>query len=76
VKIFCCICKRHIEVADLADQAETVKAFRALGHDDTKVPALRRGIVGVYKRDVIEPNVDDVPVETLECFENQERIAA
>ncbi len=74
--LFCCICKRHIEVADTRDPADAIKAFRSLGHDDSKTMKLRRGLVGVYGRDVPEPNLDDIPAEIVECFENEKRVAA
>lgn len=48
MRIFCSICKRHVDF-DPSDR-EALKKFRALEHSDEKVARLKRGPVGVYAR--------------------------
>lgn len=69
--VFCCICKRHVAVADLDE-------FKACGHDDRKVAKLDRGLVGVraHPRDSSEQLDVVVATEIAEAFENETRIAA
>jgi hypothetical protein len=73
--IFCFVCKRHIEVAEIAGGETAIVRFRACGHDDRPVPQLQRGLVGYYLREDSEA-LHAPSAEVVECFENHERIAA
>lgn len=58
MKLFCFICKRHIEVPGKGHDA--LEWFHAHGHSRAKVKQLRRGLVGVpprTKRDTELPEV-------------------